>query len=99
MPTLGAISANETVVRSNGYTMSTAQVAGADSVLFLVGHVAKTLAGNATTCSFTADELSELQAGANVVQIAAYKYTNQTFGGKNIYFGKEAVRSVSVTIQ
>ncbi len=99
MPTLGAISANETVVRSNGYTMSTTQVAGADSVLFLVGHVAKTLSGNATTCSFTPDELSALQTGANVVQIAAYKYTDQMFGGKKIYFGKEAVRSVSVTIQ
>ncbi|MCB0763257.1 MAG: hypothetical protein KDB84_01030 [Flavobacteriales bacterium] len=98
-PTVSAISSAETVVRSNGYTLTTPSVAGADSVLFLVGGVTKTIAGNANSCTFTASELGGLGTGANLVQVAAYRTTNEVIGGKNIYFGKETVRTKSVTIQ
>lgn len=99
MPTVGAISSATTVVRSNGYTLSCPNIAGADSVIYLVGGVAKTLVGSSTSCFFSADELAGLNAGSNLVQIAAYRYDNESIDGKDIYFGKETVRSKSVTIQ
>ncbi len=98
-PTVAAITSAETVVRANGYTLTTTQVTGADSVIFLVGSVSKTLAGNATACTFSAAELAGAGTGASLVQIAPYKYNNEVIGGKRIYFGKEMVRTKSVTIQ
>jgi hypothetical protein len=99
LPTVSTVTSSETVVRSSGHTVACASVSGADSVIFLVGGVAKTLPGNATSCSFTASELSTLGAGANLVQIGAYRSTSEVIDGKRIHFGKETVRTKSVTIQ
>lgn len=98
-PAIDAISSSDVVVRANGYTLTVPAVASADSMLFLVGGVSKTLAGSAISCTFTADELAGLAAGSDLVQVAAYSYINEDHGGKDIYFGKETVRSRSVTIQ
>ena len=97
-PTLGAVTSGETV-SLGGYTLSTDNVSGADSVLFIVGDVTKTLGGNATSCTFSADELSNLSAGAGVVQVAAYTYYSNNIGGKEIYFGNEAVQSKIVNYE
>lgn len=99
MPTVSEITSGTTVTRSAGYTLSCGSVSGADSVMFLVGGVAKTLGAGNNACTFSASELSGLSAGSNLVQIAAYRYTNETIEGKVIYFGKETVRNQSVTIQ
>ncbi len=97
-PSVGAVTSSTTVPLS-GYTLSTASVTGADSVLFIVGDVMKTLGGNATSCTFSADELSGLAAGAGVAQVAAYTYYSNNIGGKEIYFGNEAVQSQIVTYE
>lgn len=98
-PTVAAITSDGNVVRTNGYTLATTQVTGADSVIFLVGNASKTLAGNVTTCSFSAEELTGAGTGSALVQIAPFKYSSEVIGGKRIYFGKEMVRTKPVTIQ
>ncbi|MBP6312521.1 MAG: hypothetical protein WAR83_11820 [Flavobacteriales bacterium] len=98
-PAIDAVTSSDVVVRANGYTLSVQAVASADSMLFLVGNAAKTLAGSATSCNFTADELNGLATGTSLVQVAAYSFINEDQGGKNIYFGKQTVRTKTVTIQ
>jgi hypothetical protein len=90
---------SSTTVDLTGYTLTTTSVTGADSVLFSIGGVMKTLEGNATMCTFSADELASLSSGASIAQIAAYTFTTQEFSGKDIWFGKEMVQTASVTLE
>lgn len=98
-PVVSAISSADVVVRSSGYTVAAPYVNGADSVIFTVGNVLKTLPANTASCTFSAAELGGVAAGASIVQIAAYTYTSEDIGGKVVYFGKETVRTKSVTVQ
>ncbi|MFT3884329.1 MAG: hypothetical protein QM724_02525 [Flavobacteriales bacterium] len=98
-PTVQGINSSTTVVRANGYTLTTPSVSGADSVIFAVGGLLKTKGPGTTSCTFTASELGALSAGSSIVQVAAYTYTHEVISGKDIYFGKEAVQTRSVTIQ
>lgn len=98
-PTVSEITTSGTITKANGYTLSVNTVTGADSVLFLIGDVNKTIAGNSTSCTFSASELSSLSNGSTVIQVAAYISTNETVGGKLIYYGNETVQSKSATIQ
>ena len=98
-PDVDTISSASTIDLSMGYTLTTGTVTGADSVIFTVGDVLKTLPGNSTSCTFTAAELSGLSAGQSIAQVAAYKYTNINVGGGDYYFGKETVQTKSVTLQ
>ncbi|MBS1582164.1 MAG: hypothetical protein JST66_08210 [Bacteroidetes bacterium] len=98
-PTVQDITSAETVVKANGYTLTCGGVAGADSVIFTVGGVMKTLVGGNASCAFSASDLSSLSGGASIVQVAAYTWSHESIGGKDIYFGKETVRTKSVTIQ
>jgi len=98
-PTISEISSSATITKANGYTLTVNSVAGADSVLFLVGGVNKTIPGNATSCTFSATELSTLDNGPTVIQAAAYISTNETIGGKMIYFGNETVQTKTATVQ
>lgn len=98
-PTVSEVTSSATITKASGYTLTVNTVTNADSVLFLIGGVSKTLAGNATSCSFSASELSSLNNGSTVVQVAAYKFANETLGGKNIYYGNETVQSKTATIQ
>lgn len=98
-PTAGAISSSETVVRANGYTLTAGSVLNADSVVFTLGTLVRTLPGNASSCTFTASELSALGAGASLAQVVPYRATSEVIDGRNIYFVKQASRSKSVTIQ
>lgn len=97
-PEVSAITSASTVSKSAGYTVSVDNTTGADSVLFLVGGVVKYVAGNATSCTFSASELSGVSTGTSVVQAAAFTSTPTTIGGKTIYHGREAVRSKTVEI-
>jgi hypothetical protein len=83
----------------HGYTLTVNSVTGADSVLFLVGGIDKTIAGNATSCAFTASELSSLANGSTAVQVAAYTSTSETLSGKVIYYGNETVQSLITTVE
>lgn len=98
-PTVTEITSGDVVTKSSGYTLTCNTVSGADSVLFLVGGVHKTMGPNATSCTFTANELSTLDNGTNLVQIVPYTYSSAVFGGKTICFGKEMVQQLSVTVQ
>lgn len=98
-PYAADITSGGTVSKSQGYTITCGEVNNADSVLFLIGGVMKTIPGNANSCNFTAGELSGLANGTNIVQVAAYASQPQNFDGKTVYIGKEAVRSKTVTIQ
>jgi len=98
-PVAGSISSATTVVRANGYTITTGSVLNADSVVFTLGSLVRTIPGNATSCTFTAAELSGLSTGSSLVQVAPYNSTSEVIGGKRIYFVKQYSRSLSVTIQ
>lgn len=98
-PSVGEITSAETVDRSQDYTLTCASVAGADSVIFLVGGVAKTLQGNTTSCTFTSDDISDIATGINVAQVAAYVISPETYGGKQIYFVNETVQSETITVE
>lgn len=98
-PTVGTISSGTTVVRANGYTLTAGTVNNADSVIFMVGDVVRTLPPNTSSHTFSAGDLSGLSAGQSLVQVVPYAYKLQVIGGKNVYFGKQMARSKSVTIQ
>lgn len=98
-PSAGEITSSEVVNKANGYTLTISSVTDADSVIFQVGSVLKTVPGNTTSCSFSSAELSGLSNGSNVAQVAAYKMENATITGKSYYFINEAVATQTVTIE
>ena len=98
-PSATAITSSTTVDKADGYTVTCNNVSGADSTLFNIGGAIKTLAGNATSCTFTAAELADVATGMSVVQVVPYVIGSNTFGSKKIYFVNEYVQSQSVTVQ
>jgi hypothetical protein len=96
-PTVNDITSSTTVSKS-GYTMMLSGVANADSVLFILSDINKTVSGNATSCTFTAAEMAALAAGQNVMMAAVYRSNNTTINGKNMYFGKEVIRTKTITV-
>lgn len=98
-PTAGAITSSDQIDIASGYTLTCESVSGADSVLFLIGGTTKTLAGNATECTFTAAELADVDTGTNIAQVAAYVLAPTDFGDTRIYFVNETVQSKTVTVQ
>ncbi|HRN43037.1 MAG TPA: hypothetical protein PK649_13345 [Vicingus sp.] len=98
-PTVSEVTSSATITKSSGYTLTVNTVTGADSVMFLIGGVSKTLAGNATSCTFSSSDLSSLNNGTTVVQVAAYTYNSETIGAKTIYFGNETVQSKTATVE
>lgn len=98
-PTASEITSGATVSKSSGYQLTVNTVSNADSVLFMVGGVNKTISGNATSCTFSASDLSGLSNGSSVVTVAPYASEPHNVDGKIIFIGKEAVRTQTVTIQ
>jgi len=99
-PTASKITSGAVVTKANGYTLTCNTITSADSVLFLVSGVSKTLGGSATSCTFSASELSSVATGENqLVQIVPYTMSSAVVGGKTICFGKEMVQQLSVTVQ
>ncbi len=98
-PSGSAITSSATVTKANGYTLTCSSVSGADSTLFLIGNVSKTVSGSSNSCTFSSSELSGLSAGSSVVMIVPYKLMQATINGKNYYFGKERVNQLAVTIE
>lgn len=96
-PTVTDITSSTTVSKA-GYTMTLSGVNNADSVLFILSDVQKTIAGNATSCTFTAAELAASSTGDNIMMAAVYRSNSSVINSKNMYFGKEVVRTKSVTI-
>lgn len=98
-PSGSAITSPATVKKADGYTLTCSTVSGADSTLFMIGNVSKTIVGSSNSCAFSASELSGLSAGTSVVMIVPYKLMQATINGKNYYFGKERVNQLAVTIE
>ena len=98
-PSIGTLSGDNTVDRSQDYSYSVSGVSGADSIIYNINGLIKTQTGNETTVTFTADELSSLASGAGVIQATPYRMESQDFSGKTIYFVNEKVVTMSVTIQ
>jgi hypothetical protein len=96
-PNVSDITSSTTVSKA-GYTMTLTGVNNADSVLFILSDVQKTVSGNATSCTFTAAELAATATGENIMMAAVYRSNSSVINGKNMYFGKEVVRTKSVTI-
>lgn len=100
-PTVGEVNSPATVDKSDGYTVTLASVAGADSVRFNVGlgTAPKTLAGNVTSCTFTASDLAGLAPTAyELVTANAFTTHDEVIGGKRIRFIKMWSRSLAVNV-
>ena len=85
-----AITSAATIVRSSGFTVSFSPVTGADSIyVTITGTTSKSklIVGTATSCAFSASELSGLSAtGSGQVNVGAWNRYDQTFSGKKYYF-------------
>lgn len=98
-PSADPVNSGGTVDKSEGYTLSTNNISGADSILFTIGNVVKVIAGNNTSYTFSSAELSGLDNGSNFASIAPYNFSNKTIAGKNIYFVNEFVVQKTVSVQ
>lgn len=98
-PVTDVISSGGTVVRASGYTLTTGTVALADSVLFAIGPVTRTIAGNANSCAFSPAELGTLNTGSALAQVVAYSSAQEVIDGKRIYFVKQSLRTKSVSVE
>jgi len=79
------------VVLANGYTFSVSGLGSADSVLYILAsgdsYVEKRVAGFVNTVTFTASELSTLDASAyGLIQVTPYNITSASPNGKKYYF-------------
>lgn len=97
-PVAGNISSPTEISKASGFTLTISNISNADSVYFLVNDVLKAMPGTATSATFTAAELSGLSNGTGLVSVAAWRFTNAQYGGKNFYFVNETVKQKSVTI-
>lgn len=100
LPGKPQVTSGKTITRSEGYVLTNSSASGAQNVLYAIHAnnktVMKTQAGNSTSCSFTAAELAELGTTKNaIVQANAYTITDETIGGKKVYFVRQSSYSVT----
>ena len=98
-PAVNEITSPTTSDRSVDYTLTTTPGSQADSVVFTLGSLVRTVPGNAGSCTFTAAELGGLPAGPSLMLVAPYSSSSEVIGGKRIYFVKQVSRSASITLQ
>lgn len=99
MPTVGENTSPENVSRSSSYTVSASAVSGADSVIFIVGSLSYTAAGNVTSHTFTADEIAEnLVNGEAATMVVPYNMNARSYSNKKYYFINEAVTTKVVNV-
>ena len=97
-PSVGTFSPPAELTQANGYTLGFSSVSGADSIIYSVNDVSKTVAGNVKSYTFTAAQLSKLSKGPAIVQAVPYNYKIATYGGKQIVFGNELVYTKTINI-
>ncbi len=100
LPGKPQVTSGKTITRSEGYVLTNSSASGAQNVLYAIHAnnktVMKTQAGNSTSCSFTAAELAELGTTKNaIIQANAYTITDETIGGKKVYFVRQSSYSVT----
>lgn len=84
------------------YILSWGNVSNADSVICMISgsssFITKTVAGNVTTCNFTAAQIASVGAGSGMLQVTPYQVESDNFNGKRIYRIMEVVKTKTVTI-
>lgn len=90
-PSFPTISSGSTINRSSSFTITNSYSSNADSVLYVISSGSKTLkktvAGSSTSCTFSAAELSTLDASESaLIQVNAYNMTSELISGKRIYY-------------
>ena len=98
-PSVEQISSGDTVSKADGYMLMCPDVNGADSVIFQVGEVIRTVAGNPSSYNFTPGDLAPVTAGTSIVQIAAYYVQSEMINGETYYFVNETTVSKFVTVE
>ncbi|HAW52152.1 MAG TPA: hypothetical protein DCX54_07475 [Flavobacteriales bacterium] len=98
-PEVGKISSETTINKSKDYVLSSTSVSNSDSVIFMIGGIYHTAAGATSSYTFTASELSKLNAGINYVQVTAYNVYSDASSGKTYYYVNETVVTEQVTLQ
>lgn len=99
IPTATGFTCDVNVDKTVSYSISLSTVAYADSILYMVNNVIKTVAGNVKSVTFTAEQLSALKKGNAFVQVAPYNYEIKQFGSKSFVIGSQIVFSKLVTIK
>ena len=98
-PSVGHIASDKELSRTADYTLEAASISNADSVIFMLGGIYHIVAGFNSSYTFTKAELSTLVAGANFMQITAYRWDATVSNGKTYYFVNETVVTEPVTIK
>lgn len=98
-PTASGFTCDATVDKTKSYSISLTSVLSADSILYMINDIAKTVAGNVKSVTFTSDQMSSLKTGNAFVQVAPYNYEIKLYGSKNFVFGNQIVFSKLVTIK
>lgn len=99
LPQVDTITSSTEVQKSAGYTLSCTGVSDADSVEFTIGYIpSKTIAGNASSCVFTPEELAAIPNGPSQCTVRVLSYALETIGGKRIQFQRSSVAFVNVTV-
>ncbi len=101
LPGMPKITSGKVVTKADGYTLTNVSISGASNVLYGVyssngKYVLKEKAGNSTSITFTKEELAELGGTKNgIIQANAYTITNETIGGKKVYFVRQSSYSIT----
>lgn len=104
-PSKPTITSGTTIDIDAGYTMTWGSISGADSLIVSVfgnnKNATKTVAGSATSATFSSSDLSDVgTTDFGIIQVAAYKQKKEVISGKNIYVTNETVGSeTNVKIQ
>jgi len=97
-PGTGTFTGEKTLTKANGYSIGFTSVSGADSIIYAINDVVKTVSGNIKSYTFPASVLSKLSKGTGIVQAVPYNYKIVSYGGKNIVFGNQIAYSQTITI-
>lgn len=101
LPGMPKVTSAKVVTKADGYTLTNASISGANNVLYGVyssngKYVLKEKAGNSTSITFSKEELAELGNTKNgIIQANAYTITNETIGGKKVYFVRQSSYSLT----
>lgn len=97
-PTIGEMTSGASVSTGNSYTLSVAEVSGADSVIFTLGSLRHSHPGNTVSTTFTAAEISSLAPEEYVGKALALKRRTATLDNMSCQFAKQVSRSRLVLV-
>lgn len=98
-PTATGFDAASTLDRSTAYTVSLKTVTSADSIIYMINDIVKTVGGSVKFVTFTPEELSKLKKGSGFAQAAPYNYEFKKFGKNDFVLGNQIVYSKLITIK